>query len=109
MSFMNHIGCIASLIRSTLLLVMDQDAMVANIGEGGLGDMDADGVCDEQSDHPGLGELAVGDDSVLGRYHPDKVCNISKRRLCHHSRQSLTSQHSRRPSCSRPLPIQKCA
>ena len=49
---------------------MDQDAMVADVGEGGLGDVDVDGVGDEKADHPGLGELAVSDDSVLGRHHP---------------------------------------
>ena len=49
---------------------MDQEAMVADVSEGGLGDVDVDGVGDEEADHPRLGELAVSDDSVLGRHHP---------------------------------------
>ena len=49
---------------------MDQDAVVADVVEGGLGDVDVDGVGDEEADHPRLGELAVSDDSVLGRDHP---------------------------------------
>ena len=47
--------------------------MVANVSEGGLGDVDVDGVGDEEADHPGLGELAVCDDAILGRNHPYKV------------------------------------
>ena len=34
--------------------------MVADVSEGGLGDVDVDGVGDEEADHSGLGELAVG-------------------------------------------------
>ena len=68
-----------NVLLSTSLLVMDQDAVVADVGEGGLGDVDVDGVSDVQADHPGLGELAVSDDSALGRYHPHKVYRLDHR------------------------------
>ena len=53
----------------TPLLIMDQDPMVSNVGECGLGDVDVGGVGDEEADHAGLRELAVGDQSVLRRDH----------------------------------------